>query len=120
MSARFTPPLPPRDAAWQPAWRAMFGERLRSVVAALPEPAFQVWSASGRLLNIRFHIVNHPALIRGVLPAQRANYVRPGLTRRFLRPSLGNGLLTAEGENWRMQRRLVAPTFSPPAVAELA
>jgi cytochrome P450 len=116
----FVPPLPPRDPNWSPAWRAMFGERLHSVVAGLPEPAFRMWSASGRLLNIRFHIVNHPAMIGRVLLEHHANYVRPELTRKLLRPSLGNGLLTAEGDDWRMQRKLVAPTFSPPAFAELA
>jgi cytochrome P450 len=119
-AALFTPPLPPRDPNWLPAWRAMFGERLHSVVHGLPDPAFRVLSASGRLLNIRFHILNHPAMIRRVLLDHSANYVRPGLTRRLLRPSLGNGLLTAEGDDWRMQRKLVAPTFAPPAVAELA
>jgi cytochrome P450 len=116
----FVAPVPPRDPNWRPAWRAMFGERVRSIVAGLPEPAFQVWIASGRLLNIRFHIVNHPEMIRRVLLDHSANYVRPELTRKLLAPSLGNGLLTAEGEDWRMQRKLVAPTFAPPAVAELA
>ena len=93
---------------------------MRSVVRGLPEPAFEVWHASGRLLNIRFHILNDPAAIGRVLLEHSANYVRPELTRRLLSPSLGNGLLTAEGEDWRAQRKLVAPTFSPPAVAELA
>jgi cytochrome P450 len=116
----FVLPLPPRDAQWQPAWKAMFGERLRSIVAGLPEPAFRVWIASGKLLNIRFHIVNRPEWIRHVLLDHSANYVRPELTRKLLAPSLGNGLLTAEGEDWKMQRRLVAPTFAPPAVAALA
>ena len=118
-AALFVPPLPPRDPHWLPAWRAMFGERMRSVVHGLPEPAFDVWRASGRLLNIRFHIVNRPATIGRVLLERHANYLRPELTRKLLRPSLGNGLLTAEGEDWRTQRKLVAPTFSPPAVAQL-
>ena len=120
MPELFVPPLPPRDPNWLPSWRAMFGERMRSVVHGLPEPAFQVWHASGRLLNIRFHIVNRPATIGKVLLERHANYLRPELTRKLLKPSLGNGLLTAEGEDWRTQRKLVAPTFSPAAVAQLA
>jgi cytochrome P450 len=104
---------------WLPSWRALFGERMRSVVHGLPEPAFDVWHASGKLLNIRFHIVNRPATIGQVLLERHANYLRPELARKLLRPSLGNGLLTAEGEDWRLQRKLVAPTFSPPAVAAL-
>jgi len=115
----FVPPIPPRDPQWLPTWRAMFGKRLSSIVHGLPEPAFEVWHASGRLLNIRFHIINHPAMIGRVLLEHHANYPRPALLRRLL-SSLGNGLLTAEGEDWRMQRKLVAPTFSPPAVAAMA
>jgi cytochrome P450 len=34
-----------------------------------------------------------------------------------LAPGLGNGLLTAEGEEWRLQRRTLAPLFSPRHVA---
>src|SRR3569623_2301348 len=115
-TAPFVPPLPPRDPNWLPPWRAMFGERLRSSVAGLPEPAFHVWHASGRLLNIRFHILNHPDLIRAVLLDRSINYVRPALVRRFL-TSLGNGLMNAEGEDWRRQRRLVAPAIKTAAVA---
>ena len=37
------------------------------------------------------------------------------LQRRVLAPGLGHGLLTAEGEEWRLQRRTLAPLFSPRA-----
>ena len=76
MTKLFVPPLPPRDPNWLPSWRALFGERMRSVVHGLPEPAFQVWHASGRLLNIRFHIVNRPGTIGKVLLERHANYLR--------------------------------------------
>ena len=38
----------------------------------------------------------------------------------MLRPGLGNGLLTSDGEDWRIQRRALAPLFSPRQVAEFA
>ena len=36
--------------------------------------------------------------------------------RRALEPALGHGILTAEDERWRAQRRSVAPAFRPSAV----
>ena len=39
---------------------------------------------------------------------------------RILSPGLGNGLLTADGESWRLQRRSLAPLFSPRHIAEFA
>ena len=35
-------------------------------------------------------------------------------------PLVGNGLLSAEGDHWRIQRKIVAPSFAPSAVAKLA
>jgi cytochrome P450 len=49
-----------------------------------------------------------------------ANYRKDDLQLRILRPGLGNGLLTAEGEDWRIQRRALAPLFSPRQIAEFA
>jgi cytochrome P450 len=37
-----------------------------------------------------------------------------------LKPIIGNGLLSAEGEDWRKQRKIVAPAFAPTAVANMA
>ena len=50
----------------------------------------------------------------------KANYERPDIVRKILLPVLGNGLFSSEGEDWRKQRRIVAPTFAPPAVAAMA
>jgi cytochrome P450 len=98
----------------------MFGERLRSVVYGLADPAFDVWHKKVRLLNIEAHILNAPDMIGHVLLENQGNYVRPALTRKILKPIIGNGLLSAEGDDWRKQRKIVAPTFAPHAVAGMA
>ena len=64
----------------------------------------------------RLVIVNEPAAIRHVFVDNAANYRKDALQLRVLRPGLGNGLLTAEGEDWRMQRRALAALFTPRAV----
>ncbi len=65
----------------------------------------------------RITIVHDPAAIRHVLVDNAANYRKDDLQRRVLAPGLGNGLLTAEGEAWRLQRRTLAPLFAPRHVA---
>ena len=61
-----------------------------------------------------------PAAVRHVLLDNAANYRKDDLQLRVLSPGLSNGLLTAEGETWRLQRRSLAPLFSPRQVAEFA
>jgi cytochrome P450 len=118
--APFYPAQPPRVPHWLPGWRGMMGERVRSVVHGIAEPAFDVWHKKRPFLHMQLHVVNHPDMIGHVLLDNHANYVRPALTRQILKPAIGNGLLSAEGEDWRKQRRIVAPTFAPGAVASMA
>jgi cytochrome P450 len=119
-AAPFIPAQPPRVADWLPGWRGLFGERLRSAVYGIAEPAFDVMHKKRQFLNMDLHIVSDPDMIGHVLLDNHANYVRPRLTRQILEPAIGNGLLTASGEDWRKQRRIVAPTFSPQAVLTMA
>jgi cytochrome P450 len=119
-AAPFIPAQPPRVPDWLPGWRGMFGERLKSAVYGIAEPAFDVMHKKRQFLNMQLHVVNDPEMIGHVLLNNHANYLRPRLSRQILKPVVGNGLLSAEGEDWRKQRRLVAPTFSPQAVAGMA
>jgi len=61
-----------------------------------------------------------PAAVRRIFLDNAANYRKDDLQLRILRPGLGNGLLTAEGEEWRVQRRALAPLFSPRQTADFA
>ena len=56
------------------------------------------------------YLLSHPADVKHVLQDNAQNY-RKGFTFNYLKPLVGSGLLTAEGESWRMQRRLVQPAF---------
>jgi cytochrome P450 len=68
----------------------------------------------------RVTVVSDPAAIRHILVDNAANYRKDDLQRRVLAPGLGNGLLTAEGEEWRLQRRTLAPLFNPRTVTSFA
>jgi cytochrome P450 len=65
-------------------------------------------------------VVNDPQAVRRIFLDNAANYRKDALQLRVLRPGLGAGLLTAEGEDWRVQRRALAPLFSPRMVADFA
>lgn len=55
--------------------------------------------------------VNHPDLIREILVTSPENYCKTGVLERA-KSVLGEGLVTADGEFHRRQRRLMQPAFS--------
>src|SRR5215471_7520533 len=57
-------------------------------------------------------LVHEPGAIRRVLLDNTANYRKDVLQRRVLSAGLGDGLLSAEGEQWQVQRRTLAPMFA--------
>jgi len=63
-------------------------------------------------------IVHEPSGIRRFLSDNAANYRKDALQKRILSPGLGNSLLTVEGEAWKVQRRTIAPIFTPKTVAQ--
>ncbi|MBL0403130.1 cytochrome P450 [Microvirga aerilata] len=64
----------------------------------------------------RMTVVNDPAVVRHILLDNAANYRKDDLQIRILAPGLGRGLVTAEGDEWRLQRRTIAPLFTPRTV----
>ena len=63
-------------------------------------------------------LVHDPSAIRRVLLDNTANYRKDRLQRRVLSAGLSEGLLSAEGEQWRLQRRVLAPIFARKAVMD--
>lgn len=117
--APFVPVQPPRTADWMPGWRGLFGERMRNTIYGWPEPAFDEFHRKRRILGFNVHIITDPDMVGRVLLDNKENYIRPRIAQRILSPLIGNGLLSSEGEDWKKQRRIVAPTFAPSAVAKM-
>jgi len=63
-------------------------------------------------------VVNAPDGIRRIFLDNVANYRKDDLQLQKLKPGLGHGLLTSENDEWRFQRRTVAPLFQPAAVSK--
>jgi cytochrome P450 len=67
----------------------------------------------------RGYLITNPTDIRHVLQDNARNYKKSPLYDK-LRVSLGNGLLTSEGEFWLRQRRIAQPAFHRQRIAALA
>jgi cytochrome P450 len=69
-----------------------------------------------QLAHIPIYIVSDADLAHEVLVVQNDSFTKSaGL--QFLKPMLGDGLLTAEGEPHRRHRKLLAPAFAPKRLA---
>ncbi|CAH2604744.1 Cytochrome P450 [Rhodovastum atsumiense] len=117
-AAPFVPAVPSPPARELPAWE-VFRYMRRTIIPTWPRAAYEEMVLRRRLFGIDTLIVNEPGLVRHVLTTNAANYKRPVRTRRPLRPALGNGVLLADGTDWRRQRRMLAPLFTPQHVGRL-
>jgi cytochrome P450 len=73
-----------------------------------------------RLGPITAYLVTHPDHVQHVLLDHWRDFGKGGGMWRAIRPLLGNGLVTSEGDFWLRQRRLMQPLFSPDYLASLA
>ncbi|MFI5018576.1 MAG: cytochrome P450, partial [Dongiales bacterium] len=100
----------------------------RRRLAALRYNALEIWPARAyeeELLSQTFFghkllLINAPAGIEHVLLTNAANYRRSPAAIRIVRPIVGKGLFLSEGEDWRLQRRTIAPALSPRVMPMLA
>lgn len=65
---------------------------------------------------IGFHLINHPALVHQVLKNTHRHYDKNSHVYNRFRNAFGDGLVTAEGERWKRQRKLLQPIFGPASI----
>ena len=66
------------------------------------------------------YLLNHPDYADHVLHRNHGNYDKQNYNYRMLKPVLGEGLITADGEQWRRHRRLIQPAFQRKQIAAFA
>ena len=106
------PPAPPIHPKDLPPIRLLLGS-IRNSLAIWPDYAFDVAFNRNTLFGIESAFVNDPAGVRHIMATNAANYVRPAMTPRISRALIGRGLFLAESSEWRRQRRLLSPSFTP-------
>lgn len=110
-------PAAPEPLDHEPGLREMLrGEAARNPLTVVPQVAYELPYRRVRMLHTVWHGINDPEAIKHCLLDNAENYERPRLIRRAMYSTIGEGLLTAEGDGWRAQRRLMAPGFAPGAV----
>ena len=80
---------------------------LRSLPAAIYEKGIVTYGEKRPLVAW----ITDPDFIEQVLLTDAPSFPKTRLDKRVLSPVVGNGLLTAEGESWRWQRKLASPMF---------
>lgn len=117
-SMMLVPPAPRVHEKPLPNWRALMA-MMRDPLTVYSERDFEQRGSRVRFLGITSIGVNEPESVRHVLTTAASKYRRAAVATRPFRWVLGNGLLLAEGEEWRRQRRMLAPVFSPAQVGSM-
>jgi len=65
-----------------------------------------------------FYLVNHPALVKHVLQETNKSFDKRSVIYDRFRQSFGEGLVVAEGNRWRQQRRRMQPLFGHDAIKD--
>ena len=87
-----------------------------------PLATFKSWAAEYgdifyyRVVWLHVYFLNRPDLIEYVLVRNPQNFLKDRVVQNS-RWLLGTGLLTAEGDTWKRQRRLIQPAFSRDRIA---
>jgi cytochrome P450 len=110
-----SPPGPPQR--WLFGNLREFGrDRLGTLSRWAQEYGDIVWARFGPRVVV---FLNHPDLVEEVLVNQNRKFIKHYRLRQTAR-TLGQGLLTSEGEFWRGQRKLAQPAFHRERIANYA
>jgi cytochrome P450 len=90
---------------------------VRNPLEVWPEAIYREPVYVDRFLGQKTLLVMDPDLVKRMLIDEPERYVKSEMMKRLLAPALGNGMLNADGADWRRQRRIVAPIFRPDRIA---
>ncbi len=116
-SQALVPPAPPVRTRDLPAWRVLM-LMTRNVLEVWSQASFEQLVVRSKTFGGRAVLINDPHGARHVLSGGD-RYRRPVSALRLARPVVGDGLLLAQGAEWKRERRMLAPVFSPTGVGQL-
>ncbi|MEZ5816723.1 MAG: cytochrome P450 [Hyphomicrobiaceae bacterium] len=104
------PPGVPGPAAPLPVWRFL-PTFLNNPLRTLPAGVYHEPILAPPGLKGRMAWVMAPQLVEQILLEEHETFPKSPIEQRIFASVLGDGILTAEGQSWRWQRRIVAPLF---------
>ncbi|MBN9561606.1 MAG: cytochrome P450 [Alphaproteobacteria bacterium] len=114
----FIPPRPDYPGE-MPSFPAFLRAVRTNALLMWPDYAYERDVVESRILGRAQMLLNAPEAIHHVLVGNPDNYRRTPASIRILRPIAGRGLLLSEGEDWRHQRRTIAPAMAPRVIPML-
>ncbi len=115
----FIPPVPAAPET-PPSFRQFLRAVRTNALCMWPKSAYRQDMAVSKFFG-RFNVLlNTPDAIHHVLVGEPGKYRRSPASIRVLRPITGEGLLLSEGDDWKLQRRTVAPALAPRVMPMLA
>ena len=75
---------------------------------------------SVKTMGVQMHVIADPEGFQQVLTKHAKNFTKSPIDARILGPATKEGLLSVHGEQWRRQRRAVAPMFAHRHMSDLA
>jgi cytochrome P450 len=117
-AAHAIPAMPP--PAIPAGGRGMAWSVQDNVLGLFTRQAFEEDVVRRRFLGKQQIILSRPTGIHHILVENPENYRRTNAGVRILRALLGQGLLLSQGEDWKHQRRTLAPAFAPRTMPLLA
>lgn len=90
-----------------------------------PDLLHQLAQEYGNVVHVRLgyrpkFLISSPAGVEQILQSNQHNYHGFDYSHATLRPLLGNGLLTSEGDTWRKHRRLAQQAFHKEQLEKLS
>jgi cytochrome P450 len=109
-NSSFRPPAPVPQAEWRGPL-SFLRTLWNNPIEAWTSGYFERKIVMTRLPFGEVAVINDPVAIRRVLDDNRDSYPKDAFQKRML-AVLSNGLLTAEDDQWRVQRRALAPVLA--------
>lgn len=89
-----------------PGMMSWVGVSRRNAFHLFPDAVYSDFRVIRASLFKRLSVVSDPAAIRDICGRNNSTFALTNLQLRILKPSLGAGVIVAEGESWRRQRRM--------------
>ena len=109
------PPLTGKEGFVEATWKF-----IRNPVEGFGPLTYTQPIVTARSMGQVLHVISDPEGMNEVLVKQASKFTKTAIDARILGPATKEGLLSVHGEQWKRQRKSVAPIFRKRHMADLA